>query len=303
MKISTIITYYRGINYIAEALNSIKLNINYSDKQIKHELIIVDDSVDKNTHLFLLKVINDLNLYNYTDLKIIKNKKNIGVVNSRKIGLENITGDVFHILDQDDYYSEKTYNYLIKNFFQKDFQILVLNGYKIFNKNNKIKKSLFKSFLKTYKKIEKKINSTNNYFQGGNQIITPGMCFFNVSMLQDIKKIYNIMLRKECFIGLDDYWLNILLVKYNFKFEYIPRTFFYYRLHGFNQRKMIGDEKRYKRFIESVKYMYKEKLIDINEYSQSINRINFLRESKKNFSKALIKYPFIAFKYIKSIYL
>lgn len=302
MKISTIITYYRGAKYILKTLNSIKLNINYSDKQIKHELIIVDDSVDKNMYLFLLKVINDLNLYNYTDLKIIKNKKNIGVVNSRKIGLENITGDVFHILDQDDYYSEETYNFLIDTFSRKDFQIIVIDGYKIFGKDSIIKKALFKSFLKTSNNIEKKINSTSNYFQGGNQIITTGMCFFNISMLQYINKIYDIIVNKNCFIGLDDYWLNVLLVKYNFRFKYIPKKLFYYRIHDFNQRKMLSDKKRYKRFIESAKYLYKEKLIDINEYTQSINRINFLKEAKNNFSKALTIYPFIAFKYIKSIY-
>ncbi len=90
--VSVIVPYYKKKNYISSTIKSI---INQSYKKI--EIIIIYDDSNK----FDLKFIKRLTK-NFKQIKIIVNKKNIGVAKSRNIGIKKSKGKYIAFLDSDD---------------------------------------------------------------------------------------------------------------------------------------------------------------------------------------------------------
>lgn len=89
-KISVIMPAYNSEKYIAEAIESI-LNQTFTD----FEFIIIDDgSTDKTEQI----------IKTYTDkrIKFIKNKSNLGIVESLNYGIEIATGEFIARMDADD---------------------------------------------------------------------------------------------------------------------------------------------------------------------------------------------------------
>ena len=95
MKISIVLTAYNVENFIGESIESC-INQTYKDL----EIIIVEDCSTDNT----LRIIEE---YQSKDprIKIIKNDVNKGAGMSRKIGIQNTTGEYILILDGDDWIS------------------------------------------------------------------------------------------------------------------------------------------------------------------------------------------------------
>ena len=154
-KISVIIPVYNVEKYLNRCLDSI---VNQTLKDI--EIICVNDGSTDNS----LQILNE---YASKDSRIkIIDKKNEGLGYTRKVGLDNATGEYILFCDSDDYYAEltafeKLYNFAIK----KNVDIIGFDFYHIsFNstlKNrfyfipNPPNKNIF-----TYKDIEN-INSIN----------------------------------------------------------------------------------------------------------------------------------------------
>lgn len=100
--ISVIINVYNGEKYIKKCLDSV---VNQSYKNI--EIIIVNDkSTDKT-----LDIIKE---YKDKRIKIINNKKNMGLSLSRNIGIDNSKGKYLYFVDVDDFIELDTIEYLYK---------------------------------------------------------------------------------------------------------------------------------------------------------------------------------------------
>src|SRR6056300_1422137 len=90
--ISIIIPYYKKKKFISKTLKSI-LNQTYKN----FEIIIIYDDIDF-TELFYIKKL----IKNNKKIKIIINKKNLGVSKSRNIGIKHSRGTYIAFIDSDD---------------------------------------------------------------------------------------------------------------------------------------------------------------------------------------------------------
>lgn len=90
IKISVCMTTYNGSEYIEEQISSILLQLQSMD-----ELILVDDQSIDNT----LEIVEN---FNDSRIKIIPNKTNIGVVKSFEKAIQETSGDIIFLSDQDD---------------------------------------------------------------------------------------------------------------------------------------------------------------------------------------------------------
>ena len=100
--ISIIVNVYNGEKYIEKCLNSI-LRQTYKNIEI---IIVNDNSKDKT--------LNIIKKYKDKRIKIINNKKNIGLSLSRNIGIDNSNGKYLYFVDVDDYIELDTIEYLYK---------------------------------------------------------------------------------------------------------------------------------------------------------------------------------------------
>ena len=97
MYLSIILPYFKKKKYIKQTLESI---INQSFKN--HELIIIYDQTDKSDISYIKRIIKNKIKY-----KIIINKKNLGVGQSRNIGIKNSKSKYIAFCDADDVWHKK----------------------------------------------------------------------------------------------------------------------------------------------------------------------------------------------------
>tara|TARA_B100001250_G_scaffold410535_1_gene437167 strand:+ start:765 stop:1499 length:735 start_codon:yes stop_codon:yes gene_type:complete len=96
--VSVIMPYYRKKEYIENAIFSV---VNQSYKNL--ELIIIYDDEDINDYKFIKNIIQK-----YSNIRIIKNDNNIGVGQSRNVGIKHAKGNLIAFIDADDvWYNEK----------------------------------------------------------------------------------------------------------------------------------------------------------------------------------------------------
>ena len=127
--ISVIIPCYFCAKYIKGAVRSIQ-NQNLKDINI----IIVNDDLDNNT----IKTLYDLKEED-PRIEVICNKKRMGILYTRSIGILNAKSDYVITLDQDDFFSEEDlFDYLYKVAENENLDIVgfkVFEGYDYTNKN------------------------------------------------------------------------------------------------------------------------------------------------------------------------
>lgn len=95
MKISVVVTAYNVGMWIGHCLTSILAS---SHKDL--EVIVVEDCPTDNTHEIVSGFASDKRV------RVIENKENVGAGMSRRIGIQNSTGDYIITIDGDDYISE-----------------------------------------------------------------------------------------------------------------------------------------------------------------------------------------------------
>ena len=109
--VSVIIPYYRKINYIKQTLDSV---LKQSFKNF--EVIIIYDDNDKQELKFLKKLINKSNK---KKIRIILNRNNMGVGETRNKGIKNSKGKFLAFIDADDIWNKNKLKYqlefMIKN--------------------------------------------------------------------------------------------------------------------------------------------------------------------------------------------
>ncbi len=99
--ITVCVPTYNRANYIGRALRSL---IDQSIDKKLYEIIVVDDGSNDNTNLVLKSF--------SADIKLLKNKKNIGLSKSLNKALDVSRGRYFLRVDSDDYVSYEYLNFL-----------------------------------------------------------------------------------------------------------------------------------------------------------------------------------------------
>lgn len=224
--ISIIITYYKGEKFIFHCLNSLINSYSLSNKKLDYELIIIIDSMDDAYYIneLLYKSFKSLG----DSLKIVINESNLGVSESRNIGLSISKYRYFTIIDQDDYVLE-SYFTSIENELNGFFSAYIVNGYIKYVDNNKLipiyyfkPKFEFKSIL--YKNT---------------LIYTPGLIIFDSEHVQKSNFFID---TSEKYKGCDDWAAYLtLLIRNNIKYKYLSNKVFVYCLHTENYSNRIDE--------------------------------------------------------------
>ena len=129
MDVSVIVTNYNYGNLIRRCIRSL-LNQNLSSD--KYEIIIVDDASTDNS----LKSIKSFS--KISNIKIIKNKKNLGIGACSHIGLENSRGKFFVRVDADDFV-QPPFLYMLYNFLKFNTNYIAVScDYFVTNNQEKI---------------------------------------------------------------------------------------------------------------------------------------------------------------------
>lgn len=228
-KVSVAMATYNGDKFIKEQINSILVNLNEDD-----EIIISDDGSTDNT-ITVIKSINDKRI------KIVQGPKK-GVKQNFTNAIQNTTGDIIFLADQDDIWSKDKVKKVLKAF-EDDIYTLVIHDCQIVDKNlNIINESFFKyrkSGVGVYKNIIK-----NTYI---------GCCMaFRRQLLQYIIPIPNN-------IYMHDQWIGLISELYG-KNVFLKEKLIKYRRHGNNT-----DQLKHKPTTVMIK-----------------NRINLIKELLKN---------------------
>lgn len=185
--ISVIITYFKKKNFISETINSV-LNQTYNNLEI---LLIYDDA-EKND-LEFIKKLSKLD----KRINLIVNKENLGVGQSRNVGLQLAKGKYIAFLDADDLW--------VQNKIEKQF---------IFMKRNKI------NFCHTsFDLIDEKGNylftKTAKNIDSYNQIITS--CDIGLSSVMIEKNLVNNGFLFSNLRTKEDFYLWLILLKRGIK--------------------------------------------------------------------------------------
>ena len=93
LKISVIVPVYNSEKYIARCIRSL---INQSIKKTNYEIIIIDDNSHDNS-------LKEIKKYRSSNIKVIRNKKNLGLPNSLNVGIKQSTGSYIVRVDSDDW--------------------------------------------------------------------------------------------------------------------------------------------------------------------------------------------------------
>ena len=142
--ISVILTYYKKKQFIKKCLDSI-INQTYRN----FEVILVYDDNDKEDLKYIKKISKKI-----SKLKIIVNKKNIGVAKSRNIALKKSKGKYIAFLDCDDYWQKNKLKEQIKVMLTKKLFFTHTSYLIVDEKEKKIGKSEAKKTL-TYNDLLK----------------------------------------------------------------------------------------------------------------------------------------------------
>ena len=115
--ISIVIPVYKTENYLPRCLDSI-LNQNVDDI----EIIVVNDASPQNCNEIVNKYIEK-----YNNIKLIENKKNLGLYNTRIVGVKEATKKYIMHVDSDDYLIKNSLNKLINFLKEDDYDIVAFN--------------------------------------------------------------------------------------------------------------------------------------------------------------------------------
>lgn len=129
--ISTIIPVYNAEKHIFNSICSIQ-----NQDFINFEIVLVDDSSIDNS----FKIIKGLQKFDKR-IKILKNKKNMGSLYSRSIGILMSNGDFIFGLDNDDmFFSNDIYKFFLKFAQNYDFDIIGFRAFQTSNYKNNFEK-------------------------------------------------------------------------------------------------------------------------------------------------------------------
>jgi len=143
--ISIVLTYYKKRKYVWRTLQSILLQ-NYKN----FELIFVYDDGDLKDYKYIKKI-----LIKFKKKKVLFNKKNLGVSQSRNKALEICKGKFIAFIDADDIWIKSKLSKQQK-IMQKNLLNFSFTSYNVINNNNKLINKRFVNKDPTYVSLQKK---------------------------------------------------------------------------------------------------------------------------------------------------
>ena len=260
---------YNGEKYLAEQL----LSICRQTYPIS-ELVIVDDCSSDNSLVLLESLSSNFSF----QIKVIKNKKNIGPVKSFEKGLAETTFDIITFTDQDDVWLDSKIEKLI----QKGGEKLAKNdgAYLLFSDLLVVDQKLnliSRSFLKFIN--VKPFHSANQLFV--QNFVTGCTCIFN-------RKLVDLCLPFPEEVIMHDWWLA-LVANYLGEIDFFDEGTHLYRQH---QNNVIGAKSPLKNFLKkpqkvilNFKNTLKQTEIFLNKLPKQQNKLSPL--PKPGFKRAL----------------
>ncbi|TKZ35604.1 glycosyltransferase family 2 protein [Brachyspira catarrhinii] len=115
--ISIIVPVYNTEKYLPKCLDSV---LNQNNENI--EIIVVNDCSPNNCN----EIVNDY-IKKYDNIKLIENKNNLGLYNTRLVGIKEAKGKYVMHVDSDDYILPNSLNELIKIINEDDYDIIAFN--------------------------------------------------------------------------------------------------------------------------------------------------------------------------------
>ena len=179
--ISIVITYYKKRKYVWRTLQSVLLQ-NYKN----FELIFVYDDSDFEDYKYIKKI-----LIKFKKKKILFNKKNLGVSQSRNKALKICKGKYIAFIDADDIWTKSKLSKQQK-IMQKNLLNFSFTSYNVINNNNKLINKRFVNKDASYASLQKK------------NIIGLSTVMFNRKILKDVK-FPNLKTQEDFAL-----WLNLL---------------------------------------------------------------------------------------------
>ena len=221
----------------------------------EYELIIINDGSSDNTE----KIIYTLQSQDKR-IKYIKNKKNVGCAESRKIGFEKSNGEIIVFLDDDDTWDKQK--------LMKQYSLLKHTNYDMVISDYYIEKDE----KKTYQNMQ---NFSNNF---KNQILGAPGPFFQCVMITK-KTIDKMESPFDCdSVPSEDWNFFIELSKLNIKVGHISEPLFTWNVNHDNQSLDLEKEAIALAYIVEKHKNYFKKNINKNIFSNHYRRIARLYE-------------------------
>ena len=239
--------------YISQAIQSV---LNQTYKNI--EILVIDDFSSDNSKKIIKKYVSN------PKIKIILNKKKIGLLKSSNIAIKASKGEYVIRLDADDYFDKDLVSTFVKKIKNNLNSAFVYSDYYEVNK---------------YSQIIKKIKQIN--VSSGSVIkdrpILAACCLIRKSLL------INVGLYDETFTRQDgyDFWYKIIN---EYSFSYVPKALFFYRRHSKNLTKNLiklfkTRSEILKKFASKEKSLSKNSLI-IPVRGYELDKKNYLKKIK-----------------------
>lgn len=247
MKISIIIPFYKGNEYLERLFTSIK-NVSSSINK-NFEVIIVNDNPGEK--VFIPE--------NELDVVLIENENNLGIQGARINGIKHSTGDWILMLDQDDELVEEGFKNQIE--LAKNADVVVGNGTYILGAINK---TIYKN-LKCMKYLIKR----ERFIEIRNLIPSPGECLIRKECIPHIW-LDNKLIKN----GADDWMLWLLLFGNGARFICNELPVYIHNDAGGNN--LSADlVKMRESSLEMAQIIYSKDCLTLSEYNTLIYSINF----------------------------
>lgn len=194
--VSIITPFYKGNKYLERLFYCIKENACYCKEDCEIEFILVNDSPQE-------EVVYEDSWVKGFKFTIVRNKKNVGIHQSRINGLNVAVGEYIIFLDQDDHLSVDA---VARRFHAKrDYDVIVSNGV---DENPLNYGRIYKSERHQLMALEERY-----YYIIGNMIVSPGQCMIRKSSIP-LEWTENIVKNN----GSDDLLLWLLMFRKGYKF-------------------------------------------------------------------------------------
>lgn len=207
---------HRYLNILLETIKNQKISAFDIEK-----IILVNDSPE----YILEKYIDSCYINN--NLIIKSNLINSGQAYSRNIGLNIVSSEFVHFIDQDDYISNDFYYNL-----QSDADILISKCVLTKNSMQINHASFFKHiWLRSFNKL----NKLKFFLIFDNIILSPGQAVFKTQIIKNINGFPEL---KN--YGSDDYGLIFKLAKFNYKYCYFSNSKYFHRIHDIQGKQFLN---------------------------------------------------------------
>ena len=273
MKISVIIPFYKGNEYLTRLLDSIECVSRNSD--VCYEVIIVNDSPEEKVNIMKSNV----------DVIVINNDQNLGIQGARVNGIKNSTGDWILMLDQDDELVVEGFKKQIE--LTENADVVVGNGTYILGKVNK---KIFDNQKCMEFLIQKK-----RFIEIRNLIPSPGECLIRKECIPPIWMENR--LKKN---GADDWMLWLLLFYSNARFKCNELSVYIHNDAGGANLSANLDKMR-ESSLEMAQILYTKGTLSDCDFNRLVNAINFkfLQDTKQLSIRSMWKHRRALFSNIK----